>query len=174
MGVSYGFHLLAPFPGTEIREECDRFGIKILTNDWAQYHANRAIVETATVGPEMLDEIVLEWERKFDEWLGEIKRRMDKGIATADEAGLLTNLEHTVLTYELMMGEAIEEKGFWQSNGRPISEGDPLKTLVDRLAGSTDYTREQVNTILNFALEQGNLRWSEDEDQIRWEWIDFL
>ena len=29
MGLSYGFHLLAPFPGTEIREQSAAFDIKI-------------------------------------------------------------------------------------------------------------------------------------------------
>jgi len=35
LGLSYGFHLLAPFPGTEIRENSDQYGIKILTDDWS-------------------------------------------------------------------------------------------------------------------------------------------
>ncbi|MFZ5565198.1 MAG: B12-binding domain-containing radical SAM protein, partial [Thermodesulfobacteriota bacterium] len=40
MGASYGFHLLAPFPGTEIRDRATELGIRILTDDWREYHAN--------------------------------------------------------------------------------------------------------------------------------------
>ncbi len=58
LGLSFGFHLLAPFPGTEVRDNSEGYGIKILTNDWSQYHANRAIVETPSVNHHALDEIV--------------------------------------------------------------------------------------------------------------------
>src|SRR4030066_353899 len=68
-----GFHLLAPFPGTEIREKRDALGLSILTNDWSQYHANRAIVETPSVNKEMLDELVISWEKKYLDRLGLIK-----------------------------------------------------------------------------------------------------
>ena len=34
IGLSYGFHLLAPFPGTEVREENDKYDLQILTNDY--------------------------------------------------------------------------------------------------------------------------------------------
>ena len=174
MGVAHGFHLLAPFPGTEIREKNDKYGIKILTDDWRQYHANRAIVETSSVNREMLDEIVIEWENQFDEWLGEIKRLREKGEAAEDEAWQLTRLEHTVLIYDLMMGKVLEEKGSWPDKGEPVSAGDTIKTLVNRIAGSIDHEQEQVFNTLTFAVEQGNLRCIKENGQVRWEWVDFL
>jgi len=126
------------------------------------------------VGRKMLDDIVIEWEEKFDEWLGDIKRRMGTGEVTEEETAVLANLEHTVLIYDLMMGEVIEEKGFWRNNGKPVSAGDVFKTLVNRVAGSTDYTRKQVAETLSLAVEKGNLTWSEEKEIIRWEWVDFL
>ncbi|MCP4668735.1 MAG: B12-binding domain-containing radical SAM protein [Deltaproteobacteria bacterium] len=174
MGALHGFHLLAPFPGTEIREKSDGLGIKILTSDWREYHANRAIVETPFVDRNMLDDIVIAWEEKFDQWLGDIKRRLGTGEATEEETAVLTNLEHTVLIYDLMMDEVIEEKGFWGHTGKPVSQGRAFKGLVDRVADSTDYTRKQVDETLGLAVEKGNLTWREDKGIIRWEWVDYL
>jgi len=174
MGASHGFHLLAPFPGTEIRERSAELGIKILASDWSEYHANRAIVETPSVDRKMLDEIVMEWEREFDEWLGEIKRRMERGEASGDEVRQLIGLERSVLIYDLMMGRVVEEKGWWHKGNRPISDSEALKTLVNRVASSTDDTDEQVFSTLDNAVEQGNLRYAEDNGLIRWEWVDFL
>jgi len=201
MGVSHGFHLLAPFPGTEIREESTRFDIRILTSDWREYHANRAIVETPSVNRKMLDEIVIDWESRFDEWLGEIKRRMETGEAGQDEALQLMRLERCVLIYDLMMGRVVEEKGSWRKERRIItptppspfkgeglgggqkrkflyyqvvSDSDALKTLVSRVVRSTNNGDEQVLNTLNYAVEQGNLRYVEDSGLIRWEWVDFL
>jgi anaerobic magnesium-protoporphyrin IX monomethyl ester cyclase len=103
MGVLHGFHLLAPFPGTKIREESETLGIKILTDDWSQYHANRAIVETPTVSREMFDEFIIGWEKIYDEHLEEIGRRMKTGEASEEEASQIINLERTVLVYDRMM-----------------------------------------------------------------------
>jgi anaerobic magnesium-protoporphyrin IX monomethyl ester cyclase len=169
-----GFHLLAPFPGTEVREQRERLGIKILTHDWSQYHANRAIVETQTVTREMLDEIVIEWEDDFKEWLGEIKRLMDTGEATEQEASLLTNLAHTVLIYDLMMGHVIEEKGTWCHNGNPIARPDAFKTLIDRVAGTTQHRQADITSALVYAAEHGNLRYEESAGKVQWRWVDYL
>ncbi|MCJ7664930.1 MAG: B12-binding domain-containing radical SAM protein [Desulfobacterales bacterium] len=173
-GAFCGFHLLAPFPGTEVHEEHDRLGIKILTSDWSQYHANRAIVETPSVNREMLDGIVIEWEDEFKQWLGEIKRRMGTGEATEQEASLLTNLAHTVLTYDLMMGRVIEEKGSWRTNGQPLASPDALKTLVDRVASSTRHQPEDISSSLAHAAEHGNLRYEESAGKVQWRWVDYL
>jgi radical SAM superfamily enzyme YgiQ (UPF0313 family) len=173
-GAFCGFHLLAPFPGTEVREESERLGIKILTGDWSQYHANRAIVETSSVTREMLDEIVIEWEDAFKEWLGEIKRLMETGEATEQEAFLLTNLAQTVLIYDLMMDHVIEEKGSWRHNGKPIAGPDALKTLVDRVAGATSHQPKDISSALVYAAEQGNLRYEESAGKVQWRWVDYL
>jgi anaerobic magnesium-protoporphyrin IX monomethyl ester cyclase len=49
MGVNHGFHILAPFPGTDVRDRIDDYDLQILSDDWRQYHANRAIIRTAGV-----------------------------------------------------------------------------------------------------------------------------
>jgi radical SAM superfamily enzyme YgiQ (UPF0313 family) len=174
MGVHHGFHLLVPFPGTEVREKSKNYGIRILSNDWSEYHANRAIVETPTVNRKMLDDIVVEWENKFDEWLGEIKRRMESGEAAPEEAWQLQRLEHTVLIYDLMMGSILEEKGFWHSGDPPVSHREAFKVLVSRIERSTQYTQQQIVPTLDFAVTSGNLRYVQKNGESRWEWIDFL
>ncbi len=173
-GAMCGFHLLAPFPGTRVREESERLGIQILTSDWSQYHANRAIVETPTVTREMLDEVVIEWEDDFKEWLGEIKRLINTGEATEQEASLLTNLAHTVMIYDLMMSHAIEEKGFWRHNGKPLAAADAFQTLVDRVTGATSHQPADISSSLAYAVEQGNLKYAESQGRAQWRWVDYL
>jgi anaerobic magnesium-protoporphyrin IX monomethyl ester cyclase len=173
-GAMCGFHLLAPFPGTAVREEHEQLGIRILTSDWRQYHANRAIVETRTVTHEMLDAIVIEWEEDFKEWLGEIKRLIGIGEATEQEASLLTNLAHTVLIYDLMMGHVIEEKGTWRTNGQPMASQDVFKTLVARVAGATQHQPADITSALVYAMEQGNLSYEANQGQVKWQWVDYL
>ncbi len=55
LGACYGFHLLAPFPGTAVRDNNSEYDLTILTEDWKQYHANRAIVETKQIKKDVLN-----------------------------------------------------------------------------------------------------------------------
>jgi radical SAM superfamily enzyme YgiQ (UPF0313 family) len=174
LGLSFGFHLLAPFPGTEVRECSQRYGIKILTDDWSQYHANRAIVETPAVDHHTLDEIVVKWEQEYDDYLADIKARMDKKEATKAEIGELENLERIVLLYDLMMKNVIERKGFWPHDGRPLGTLDNLKILSDRLSYSVDAKPDMLFGALDHALKQGNLKYTDLNGTIRWQWVDYL
>jgi hypothetical protein len=170
----YGFHLLAPFPGTEIRERSEELGIKVLTDDWSQYHANRAIVETPAVSHQMMNDIVIKWEEDFDGWLEYIKLRMDEGEATEYESSLRDGLEQTVLIYDLMMGHVIEDKGAWPTNGKPVNDQDCLNTLVHRVGDVNKTPREQVHRILQRAFKKGDLSFQKDGGKIRWAWSDYL
>ena len=173
-GLAFGFHLLAPFPGTEVRKYSERYGIKILTDDWSQYHANRAIVETPSVGHKQLDEIVVEWEQEYDNYLADIQARRGRQEATEAEIREIENLERIVLVYDLMMKSSIEQKGFWSNDKRPVSTQDNLKILSDRLGDSVDAGPEMLFGTLDHALKQGNLKCTELNGNIRWQWVDFL
>src|SRR5215831_12265157 len=45
-GSLYGFHILAPFPGTEVRDKATEYGLDILTSDWTKYDANHVVTRT--------------------------------------------------------------------------------------------------------------------------------
>jgi len=175
MGVIYGFHLLAPFPGTRIREEAEQYGIRILTNDWREYHANRAIVETASVKKNMLDDIALEWEENINKWLGRLKELINNGNASEEEAFPLENLERTVVAYDLMMGDILKDYGLWNhEEGLNLSDTDLLKKLVSRIPESFDHPRKNIEKTLNYSKNKGNLILKREEECIKWEWVDYL
>jgi len=173
MGVQHGFHLLAPFPGTEIREQAERFDIRILTDDWSRYHANRAVAETAAVNRQTLDDIAIGWENEFLQWLGEIKRRMDCGTASADERWQLVKLEHTVRLYDLMMGGHLESRGHWLQE-RMRADNGGVEALAERLPRSPGVSCQAMAATLQYALERRSLKQLYRNGEIRWEWIDFL
>ncbi len=174
LGLSYGFHLLAPFPGTEIRENSNQYGIKILTDDWSQYHANRAIVETPAVDRQTLDKIVIGWEDEYNQLLADMKNRMRQKAASAQEAKQVFNLERIVLVYELMMNNAIEKQGSWSYDGRPVSMANNLKCLTDRIGATINTPPQLIRDTLAHALQQGDLTFKDSNGTIRWHWVDHL
>ncbi|MEM3704017.1 MAG: radical SAM protein, partial [Candidatus Bathyarchaeia archaeon] len=61
LGNWYGFHVLAPYPGTEVRERAKEFGLKILHNNWYRYDANQAVTETEEVSASYINKVVKEF-----------------------------------------------------------------------------------------------------------------
>lgn len=169
MGVSYGFHLLAPFPGTFVRQKRKSLGITILSNDWSEYHANRAIVETSSVSRKMLDDIVINWENDFNKYLGLLAERIASGEASVDEAWPLENLERTVLLYNLMMENSLESLVEGQIHFSK-EEGDLLNDLVNSLGLKTGVGREKLLNAMSHALENGFIKYSLIDERIKWKW----
>ncbi|MFH1985788.1 MAG: radical SAM protein [Pseudomonadota bacterium] len=169
MGVAYGFHLLAPFPGTEIREKAADYGIRILTDDWSRYHANLSIVDTGGVAPERLDDIATGWKRRFDAWLGDVARRMDTGEAAEDEAAQLTNLRRTVAVYDAMMAECLEKHGSWEAPGAV-----PVAALIDRVMPHQRRSREELTDAFTHAASLGLLQQTHTNGRVTWQWRDYL
>jgi anaerobic magnesium-protoporphyrin IX monomethyl ester cyclase len=58
-------HALAPFPGTELWDNADKLGIKILTRDWSRYNANEAITETESVPASLVNSVLAGYSRGY-------------------------------------------------------------------------------------------------------------
>ena len=174
MGVSHGFHILAPFPGTDVRERVDEYDLQILSDDWRQYHANRAIIRTAGVQSETMDAVVIDGERQFDRWLGEIARIREDGRGTAEAIWPLVRLEHTVVIYDMMMKRLIEEKGDWPAEKSDQVDATPMGKLIHRLSGELDHPPARIRAAIEFAAGQRYLTRNTANGRIRWSWVDYL
>jgi radical SAM superfamily enzyme YgiQ (UPF0313 family) len=172
-GLLYGFHLLAPFPGTAVRDHCGELGLRILTSDWSRYHANRAVAETPSVTRRMLDAIAIEWEQRYEGYLGDIKQRMQAGTASADEAYQVTHLERIVLVYDLMMKSTIEQVGAWPQENR-IDLDSALEMLIRRVDAATGLGARGIREALQAAVRQDNLIGELQDGRFRWCWRDQL
>src|SRR5690606_9503031 len=61
-GSLYGFHILSPFPGTEVREKAAEYGLEILHSDWRQYDANHVVSRTPGASPEAIQAVADAYE----------------------------------------------------------------------------------------------------------------
>jgi anaerobic magnesium-protoporphyrin IX monomethyl ester cyclase len=171
-GLNYGFHLLCPFPGTEIRENTAAYDLRIRNHDWAAYDANRALCDTAAVDRDTLDAAVDRWESRFKAFLEDIITRLGEGRATAEEAAQVRNMERTVFLYEMMKAEVLESLG-WQVHGTP---DDGLADLAAKAAPMLPGTRTaaQLRPHLERALAAGGLLRETENGRVRWSWRDYL
>ena len=172
MGLMFGFHLLAPFPGTEIRERHMAYGLRILSQDWSDYHANRAIVETDGVSQSRLNDLITTWEDEFDLHLADIGDKMANGSATQEEADQLIGLERTVMIYELMMDGVLEDNGSWKQNGRSLSKTEAIAELTEHISSIRKIDKAKLIDALSNAMEQGNLIREVRKGLVEWRWVD--
>lgn len=176
-GLSYGFHLLAPFPGTAIGDDPQAFGLRVLSRHWPDYHANRAVCEPVGIGRDQLDAVAVDWENRLKAYLDGIGDRIRSGKASADERRQIRNMERTVILHELMMAEALEKT----TNGRG-SEGVPDRPAagIDALGRQVAaclpaWPEEKIKDALNHAQGLDGLRCETTRDgQRAWRWVDYL
>ncbi len=174
IGASCGAHMLAPFPGTAVRDENEKYDLRILSNNWSEYHANYAIVETSSVDRAMLNAIVDDWNADLEQRLARAKQRIQAGEPRDEKDPDVENLERILFYHDLMMSRAIEENGSWRNGGGPVSPREALRTLAGRVDDHTDRDPEESYRILNYAVEKGHLSCVQDGDYVRWAWNDYL
>jgi radical SAM superfamily enzyme YgiQ (UPF0313 family) len=172
MGAMVGSHFLAPFPGTRVREHSEEYGMKILTNDWSRYTANRAIVETPTVTKEMFDAHAIEFEEGVLDKIKEIEDHIEQNVATDEERDHYALLERMSFFYRMMMNEVIEKHGAWLNGTSRASREDVIRTMAQRAADPSQTRQEKVFALLTYALDQGIFEYHEDRGHITWGWVD--
>lgn len=128
LGIDYGFHLLAPFPGTTIREEPEKYDIEILTDDWDLYDANVPIVRTSQMSETYVANFMEVYEAKHRiRWENTIKK-YEEGTCTDYEGLLVAGNRRMHLVFKLLSTDLIERYGVFNNGDSSV------QALAERIA----------------------------------------
>ncbi len=109
LSSNYGFHILAPFPGTEVREKSDEYGMRILTSDWDLYDANRSVAETEFISHEEIDRIVNEFNGGLRRIVIDMLASRDRGETLPPQhAQMVQSLVNFLFARDLIVNELVE------------------------------------------------------------------
>ncbi|HOF04835.1 MAG TPA: radical SAM protein [Syntrophales bacterium] len=111
LGSLYGYHILAPFPGTTVRERVAEYDLEILTDDWTRYDANRAITRTSRLRPEDIDAFVDEFEGEIMKGWHKQVRNYQTGANSPAEDLQVAGYFRTQFVYRLLSEDLIERLG---------------------------------------------------------------
>ncbi|MBE0481375.1 MAG: radical SAM protein [Dehalococcoidia bacterium] len=153
LGTFYGFHVLSPFPGTEIREKAGEYGIEILTDDWSKYDCNRPITRTEGAGPEELTAV-----------LHEYYQALKLPIPERDTEKLNKAKMRSLLAGALLKGDVIEGLGTIEASP------DPVVTLAGKITDILPYSLQQVTEALGKWVGEGILKFDRKGDRLVWMW----
>lgn len=186
LGTTYGIHLLAPFPGTLVRDQAEQYGLKILTDDWSQYTANTAIVETPHMTAEELESGPREMEEIAFKLVADIQERLKSGSASEEEQHNLAKLERMDIFYQMMMSGLISDSTIpgvelnavmpEAGNENELSQLQSQQNLVDqivnRAAQHIRYSPAKLRNAIAFGFQQNMLAYIQTDQQGRLSWVE--
>ncbi len=168
--IIYGYHFLAPLPGTTVREEIDRYDLEILTSDWSLYDANRPIVQTSKVSAVEIQAFVDAFEEKSNARWEDMKERHRQGKTTPDEGLRVEGQVRLEFTYRLLSEDVIEEHCRFPLNDHPPDADGEKALLTEKIGQVTGADRDLVARVIGHFITQGYLEASTNGDTVEWAW----
>jgi radical SAM superfamily enzyme YgiQ (UPF0313 family) len=165
LGIEYGYHFLAPFPGTTVREEIDDYDLEILTDDWSRYDANSAIVRTSHLLPEEIDAFVSAGYEKHEKHQKERMSRYQQGRCTAEERRDIEGYLASIVVFTILSEDLIENSASLASPGP-----DPFEELAGTIAQRVSMDPVFVRDTLKRLSKAGYLRCERTREGIRLGW----
>jgi radical SAM superfamily enzyme YgiQ (UPF0313 family) len=170
LNILYGYHYLAPFPGTTVREKIDQYDLEILTDDWAKYDANDAIVKTSGLLPEDIREFVAHYDEEMDTDWQKILSGYEKKTNTPMENLRLEGHWRMKLTYQVLKSDLIEKHGFIEPNLFQGSKDRALRELCQRIIIGTNANSRVVNNTISDFVSRGYLQAAISGQGCNWRW----
>ena len=168
LGIPHGYHFLAPFPGTTVREKIEEYDLEILTDDWSRYDANSAIVRTSALSPEDIEGFVAAFDREInDEWEKQV-RDYREGRGLPEDNFRVEGNFRMQLVYRILSEDLIETCGCFPMEHASDNES------VDRLCGGivevTGFDSRLVRNTIESFIDAGYIRQGREGDNIAWYW----
>jgi anaerobic magnesium-protoporphyrin IX monomethyl ester cyclase len=168
-GAKYGFHMLAPLPGTELYERAKDYGMRILTRNWARYNANEPITETATMSKEMVREAMSIYNRGIEAAWDNIKRQAKDGDTSC--ADMIEGKEREQFVWTLLQRDVIEGLGE-MPKAATLNPGNTEAELGRRISRKLGVDIEVAQRRMSELIAKGVLRLELSGDGLQWRWSD--
>ena len=161
-GSLYGFHILAPFPGTEVRERAAEYGLEILTDDWTKYDANHVVTRTKGASTEAIQRVADEYDDTMQRYLAYQDHLFAKDQLPAFERKMYLRRLRQQLLWKLLLDDVIE--------GLPAFRGDAVAGLVSAVVDAASVKPEFAAAEIDRVLALGALVRQETPRGTRFAW----
>jgi len=170
LDIVYGYHFLAPFPGTTVREKVDKYDLQILTDDWAKYDANDAIVRTAALSPQEQREFVARFDAEIEkDWQRQLSGYKN-GTNTPLENMQVEGHWRMQFSFLVLKEDLIEKYGMIDN---AIFQGSPNRALAELCRRIETHTKAEaaiVNKTIGDFVNRGYLRAADSEAGFTYSW----
>lgn len=166
----YGYHFLAPFPGTTVREKIQDYDLEILTDNWNRYDANDAIVKTSSLLPQEMREFGASYDEEMkDDW-NKTLRRYQEGKGSLEDKMQVEGHWRMKLTYQILKNDIIEKCGFIEPALFRGSKDSALQELCRRIKENTNADSKVVDDTIRDFAGRNYLRADMSDKGCQWSW----
>src|SRR5262245_13127399 len=163
-GSLYGFHILAPFPGTEVREKAADYGLEILNSDWTQYDANHVVTRTPGADVSVIQSVADEYDATMERYMRYQDHLYAQGQLEGYEKKMYLRRRRQSLLWNLLLNDTVESL--------PAFAQDPERELAAAVAEATGVEGEYAAAEVARVLELGALVREPTPDGVRFAWAE--
>jgi radical SAM superfamily enzyme YgiQ (UPF0313 family) len=164
-GSLFGFHVLAPFPGTEARERAEHYGLEILTSNWEQYDANHVVSRTRGADVGALQTVADAYEDSIARYRTYQDYLYAQGRLEGYELRSYLRRRRQSLLWKLLLDDAVDTFA-------PFRSSDPQSELERAVADHTGADSTVVAEEMRRVVELGALTPRPGPDGVRFAWTD--
>ncbi len=170
LDIIHGYHFLAPFPGTTVREEIEKYDLEILTDDWARYDANSAIVRTSKVSSEDINQFVAEFDNEVNkDWEGLVQGYREKTNLPEEDFRVEAHFR-LQLVYRLLSEDLIETHGSLPVDPLSHVPRETVDLLCQRITEATGSDSGLIHKTIKHFIDVGYLKSRPADKNLIWYW----
>jgi anaerobic magnesium-protoporphyrin IX monomethyl ester cyclase len=164
-GSLYGFHILSPFPGTEVREKAAEYGLEILNSDWTKYDANHVVSRTPGASPEVIQAVSDEYEDTIERYVRYQDHLHATGQLSGYELKTFLRRRRQSLLWKLLLEEVVESLP-------AFPEPDAKSGLKQHVALAAGVDPAVADEEMERVLALGALVGDRTAEGVRWRWAE--
>lgn len=169
LDVVYGYHFLAPFPGTTVRENIPDYDLEILTDDWSLYDANRPVVRSLNVSAKDAIDFVARFDAECEEEWKRLEDDYGKGKNSPEDELRIEGTRKVGLTFHILEQDLIEKNAAIPRKMADDSKA-ALSLLSDKIAKKTDKSQDEVDAVVVPFFKQGHILIDKNNNAPHWAW----
>lgn len=168
LDVIYGYHFLAPFPGTEVKENMDAYDLELQTSDWSMFDANRPIARTSFLSTEEIENFVeTHYSQEIRNQEADTEERYEEGALNDSEKLVYLGNKKLDIVFKLLSGDIIETLS-------PLvgerSDTAPEVQLSEKISTLIDNPPKFILMSIQYLVNLGHLKYTIDGNRIHWQW----
>lgn len=170
LDILFGYHYLAPFPGTTLAEKVADYDLEILTRDWSKYDANDAIIRTASLTPQDIRDFVAIYDKEMNGDWQQVMDNYKTGKNTPYDDLRVEGHHRMNITFAILKEDLVEKCGVIDKALLNGGGGSAGKVLAERMQRSIAADPGLIaNTVRDF-IARGYLKVEESDSVYCWRW----
>jgi len=168
--ILFGYHYLAPFPGTTLCEKVSDYDLEILTRDWSKYDANDAIVRTQALAPQDIRDFVAVYDKDINGNWQKIVNNFKTGKNTPHDDLRVEGQHRMNITFAILKEDLVEKHGFIDAASLNGQSDSAHKIFAGRLKQAISGDPRLVENTISDFISRGYITAKETDKGCTWRW----